>query len=326
MPSRRLPGDRATVAFAVVTLIWGSTWLVIKGQIGVVPPEWSIAYRFAIAAVTLAGFTVLTGRWQRPTLRGNAFAAVTGLFQFTLNFNFVYAAETRLASGVVALVFALLVVPNAVLAAVFLRTRLTGRFAVGAGLAIAGLGVLFAPDLLRPVGSGGAAGLLLVVAAVAAASVGNVLQAGGFARTLPPLPSLTLALAYGAAFDAGYAAIATGPPRFDGRGEYWLGLVYLALAASVLAFTLYYDLIRRIGPGDAAYTSVLTPVIALLLSTLFEHFVWTWPAAIGVAATLGGVAVAVGARRSGVSGTRAAPRENSDTAARSPAAAPPSPP
>ena len=318
-----LPGDNSAgfdrtsaVEFAAVTLIWGSTWLVIKGQLGVVPPVWSVCYRFIIASLVLTAFTVATGRWRWPTGRGHAFAAVVGVAQFALNFNLVYAAETRLASGVVALVFALLVVPNTILAAIFLKTPVTLRFVVGAALGVAGLVLLFAPDLAAPAGRSSATiGLILVGAAVLSASVANVLQAGSLARSLPPLPTLATAMAYGALIDAGFAVATAGPPRIDSRPEYWLGLAYLSLLASVVAFSVYYRLIRRIGPGPAAYTSVIVPVVALLLSTLFEGYRWTTTAACGVALALVGLAIALGGRRRVATHMRAAQHESSNTPA-----------
>lgn len=291
------PGLVTALEFGLVTAIWGSTWLVIKGQLGIVPPVWSVAYRFIVASVVLTAVAVATGRWRRPTPAAHGFAVVVGAAQFVLNFNLVYAAETRLASGPVALVFALLVVPNTVLAAIFLKSPITGRFVLGAGVGIAGLLLLFGDDLAAPAARADAMlGLALVVAAVVCASIANVLQAGRLGRSLPSLPTLALAMGYGAAIDAGFATITAGAPSWDPRPEYGLGLLYLALAASVLAFSVYYRLIRRIGPGPAAYTSVLVPIIALFLSTVFEGYRWTPRSAAGAALALVGLAIALGGR------------------------------
>ena len=300
--------------FGLVTLIWGTTWLVIKGQLGVVPAAWSVAYRFTIASVALTVFTVATGRWRRPTMVAHGFALIIGIAQFVLNFNLVYAAETRLASGLVALVFSLLVVPNSILAGVFLKTPISARFGVGALTGAMGLALLFEHDLSTAAGSRTLTGLALVGLAVLAASVANVLQAGPLARRLPPLPTLALAMAYGAILDATVAAASVGWPRWDPRPEYWAGLAYLALAASGVAFSLYYRLIRRIGPGPAAYTSVLVPVIALLLSTIFEHYRWELRSASGAALALVGVIIAIGGRRTATTDTSATQRDSRHTA------------
>lgn len=285
------------VEFAAVTLIWGSTWLVIKGQLGLVPAEWSVAYRFVVASAALVAFCLATGRWRTPTRAAHGFAIVVGFAQFMLNFNLVYAAERHLTSGLVALIFALLVVPNAVLARIFLGTPITGRFAAGSTLGLGGLVLVFARDLAAPAAAMPIAiGVLLTTAAVVCASTANVMQAGRLARSLPSLPTLALTMAYGALMDIGYAAATVGAPVVDWRPSYLIGVVYLAVVASVLAFSLYYRLIRRIGPGRAAYTSVLTPVVAMTLSTVFEGYRWTGAAAAGVALAVIGLAVALGGR------------------------------
>lgn len=297
--AERRIAPRTLVGFIAVTLIWGSTWLVIKHQLGDVPAAWSVAYRFVIAGVVLLGVCFVTRQWVRPTLRAHLFAVVAGATQFAFNFNFVYAAEGLLTSGLVALIFALLIVPNALFARVFLGVPVSTRFVVGAAVGIAGLVLVFARDLMLPGGDAAATllGVALTVGAVLSSSVANVMQASRLARSLPALPTLALTMLYGAGIDAVIAWTTTGPPAFDARPDYWAGLLYLAIVASVVAFTLYYSLIRTIGPGPAAYSSVLTPVVAMTLSTLFEAYVWTPLAAAGGALALFGLAVALGGQR-----------------------------
>lgn len=292
----------AAVEFAVVTLIWGSTWLVIKGQLGVVPAAWSVTYRFVLAGGIMLAICLVRRIWVRPTPTAHAFALAAGGAQFMLNFNFVYAAEMYLASGLVALIFALLIVSNTLLARVFLGAAVTPRFAAGAAVGLAGLALVFAPDLVRAGARPGSAastatGVVLALGGVIGASMANVMQATRLARSLPALPTLALTMLYGAALDALYALATAGPPVFDPRPEYALGLCYLAGIASVLAFSLYYGMIRRIGPGAAAYTSVVIPVVAMALSTAFEGYAWTPPAAAGGCLALVGLVIALSGRR-----------------------------
>lgn len=288
----------SALAFILVSLIWGSTWLVIKGQLGIVPAPWSVAYRFVIAGALMAGLTIVTRTSQRFDRRAHAFAALAGIAQFVLNYNLVYAAERNVTSGLIALVCALLVVPNALLSAIFLKSPISRRFLVGSGIGIAGLGLVFADDLRDPAVLGATGeGLLLAIGAILCASVANVMQASGFARAVAPFPTLTWMMVYGTAIDIGYAAATTGAPVFDPRPEYWAELLYLAVAASAVAFTVYYRLIRRIGPGPAAYSSLVIPIVAMLLSTVFEGYRWTLTGAAGAALALLGLAVALGSRR-----------------------------
>ena len=287
------------IPFAICTVIWGSTWLVIRDQLGVVPPGWSVAYRFAVAGVVMA----LWARWrgERLTLdrRGWGFAALLGALQFCGNFNFVYRAEHYVTSGLVAVVFALLLVPNALLGRVFLGQRLGAQLWVGSGIAMAGVALLFVHEARVDPNATGAvmAGIGFTLLGVLCASVANVMQATQTARAYPMAPLLAAAMLLGAGFDAALAWTLTGAPIFEPRIGYVAGILYLAVAATALAFPLYFGVIRQIGPAKAAYSSVIVPVIAMLLSTLFEGYRWSPLAAAGAALTGLGLIVALRARR-----------------------------
>lgn len=292
--------DRSIVIpFIVFTAIWGSTWIVIRDQLGVVPAQWSVTYRFALAAVAMAA----VARWKGQSLalgRGGTIAAgIIGATQFCINFNAVYLAERFITSGLVATVFALLLIPNSLLAWGFLGQKPTPRFFWAALVATAGIGLLFLREYhAHPAASGTiAVGIGLTLVGLLGASVSNVYQAGAQARRHPLLALLAWAMAIGALFDALIAVAVAGPPRFDPRPEYWAGVVYLSLAATVLCFSLYIPVVRRIGPGKAAYSSVIVPVIAMTLSTAFEGYRWT-PLSIGGAVlALGGMLLALAGRR-----------------------------
>ena len=283
------------IPFALTTLIWGSTWLVIRTQLGTVPPSWSVTYRFLIGATVLIGLALVQRRSFRLGVRGHVFALLVGVLQFVLNFNLVYRAEQHVASGLVALMFSLLVIANAGLAALFLGQRVTRRFLTGAVMGIAGVALLVAHEVGTAPQTG--IGLALAAAAVATASCANVLQASPLARGLPAEAALAVAMLYGAGINAVWALATAGPPVVTADPVYWLGLVYLGVVASALAFMLYYGMIRRVGAAAAGYVNVLVPVVALSLSTVFEGFVWTPLAAAGVVLAIAGLAVALGGRR-----------------------------
>ena len=134
---------RVLLPFLLITLIWGSTWTVIRDQIGTVPATWSVTYRFAIACAAMFAWSAATRVPLGIGRHGHVLALATGIPQFFLNFNFVYAAEHYVTSGLVAVVFALLLVPNSAMARLFLGHRLTPRFLLGSAVAMAGVVLLF---------------------------------------------------------------------------------------------------------------------------------------------------------------------------------------
>jgi drug/metabolite transporter (DMT)-like permease len=294
--------------FAIFTAIWGSTWIVIRGQLGTVPPEWSVAYRFLIAAVAMSALA----RWKGENLRLGRKALPAAIFlgftQFCVNFDAVYLAERHITSGVVATVFALLLIPSTLLAWLFLGQRPTARFVWSSLIAVAGIALLFVHELQEHASNARqvAAGIGLTFFGMIGASSANVAQARPEFRRFPLFALLAWSMAVGAMIDGMIAFVMTGPPVLDPRPVYWAGLLYLALAASVLTFSLYYPVIRKIGPARTAYSSVIVPIIAMGFSTWLEHYRWTELAIIGALLALGGMAGALSRNRTRVSAPDAA--------------------
>ena len=284
--------------FVIFTGIWGGTWIVIRDQLGPVAPQWSVAYRFAIAALAMALVALVQKHSLRPSRALVGCAAVLGFAQFCINFNAVYLAERYITSGLVATVFAVLLIPNSLLAWAVLGQKPSRRFAGAAVVAVAGIALLFVNEIrAHPArASDIAIGIGLTLVGLIGASVANVYQATPGPRRFPLPVLLTWAMALGASYDAVIAFAVAGPPTLDPRPVYWAGLLYLSLAASVLCFSLYFPFIRRVGAGRAAYSSVLVPIIAMSLSTAFEAYRWTLLAAAGVALALGGMLVALARR------------------------------
>jgi drug/metabolite transporter (DMT)-like permease len=295
---------RVLLPFLLVTLIWGSTWIVIRGQFGPVPAMWSVAYRFAIAAAAMFGWAAASGASLRIGRGGHGLALAFGLPQFCLNFNLVYAAEHHVTSGLVAVVFALLLVPNSGLARLFLKHRMTGRFLAGSAIAVVGVGLLFVQEMRASGGREGevALGIALTLVAVLSASSANVLQATERLRARPIAAMVAWGMAYGALADGALAFLFFGPPRLDPRAVYWAGLAYLGLCASALAFSLYYAIIRAVGPAKAAYSSLLVPIIAMAFSTAFEGYRWSGLAMAGGVLALAGLFIALRSARRAAEG------------------------
>jgi drug/metabolite transporter (DMT)-like permease len=286
------------IPFLIVTLIWGTTWFVIRDQLAVVPPAWSVTYRFLTSGLIMIGVAAFTRQPLRLDARSAGFVALFGVAQFVFNFNFVYQAERHITSGLVATVFALLFVPNAVFAQIFLGQKVTMRFWMGSIISIAGLALLFINEARSDSGDSSATltGIALTLCGVLSASTANVMQAGETARRLPMPVMLGWGMLFGAGLDAAYAWVTSGPPVFEWRLGYIAGIAYLGIFASAIAFSLYFKTIRDIGPAKAAYSSVLIPVIAMLISTLFEGYRWTTLAGAGGALAMAGMVIALSAR------------------------------
>jgi drug/metabolite transporter (DMT)-like permease len=277
--------------FAIPTLIWGSTWFAIKFQLGVVDPEVSVAYRFALAALILAAWCAATGRSLALPRRAHAWMALQGVTFFGLNYVAVYEAEQRLASGLVAVAFSTIVFMTPFGARVAFGTPVAARTLAGAVLGVAGISLLFLPEL-RAAGEGGAnaVGLAFAIASPAIAALGNLVSMRMQRDQLPVLASTAWGMAYGALAVAIVAGATGAAWTFDPRAPYVLSLLYLAVFGSIAAFAAYLTLLKRAGPGPSSFVGVATPVVAMLVSTVFEDYRWTWIGAMGVAlAAIGNV-------------------------------------
>lgn len=302
MTEQPLPGRvraHVLVPFVIITLIWGSTWLVIRDQLGVVPASWSVTYRFATASIAMFVYAAVTRAPLRIARDGWPLIVLVGLAQFVINFNLVYRAEAYIASGLVAVVFALLLVPNAIFARIFLHQGLSRPFMLGSLVALGGIGLLFAHELKLDGADRNAVmlGIGLTLLAVVSASIANVAQATKRAARIPVAALVVWSMVVGTIANGAIALATAGPPVFDTRPGYIAGVLYLGVAASAVAFLLYYRIIREIGAARAAYSSVLIPIIAMALSTVFEGYRWSVTAALGGVLTLAGLIVALSARK-----------------------------
>ena len=283
-----------SLLYLITTLIWGSTWLAIKLQLGTVAPEVSIAYRFALAAASLMAFSLVRGLRMRFSWRTHLFIALQGFLLFSLNYILVYLAEGYLTSGLVAITFSTIIVLNVIFGALFLGDPVRPRVVLGAVIGLAGLGLVFWPELSGfDLSSENTLGVVLCLAGTVSASLGNIVSARNQRHGLPVVQTNAYGMAYGAAFMLGLALLRGSRLTFDGSAGYVGSLLYLAVFGSVVAFGTYLTLLGRIGPDRASYTSVLFPIIALVLSTLFEGLTWSMLAIAGVALVLAGNVVAL---------------------------------
>lgn len=276
--------------YLVSVLIWGSTWLAITFQYGRVPPEVSVAYRFALGSALLGAWCLARGLRLRFTLREHGWLALQGALMFGLNYACVYLAEQHIPSGLMALIFSLLAILNLLGARAFFGTPLTPGVLAGAALGIAGVALVCLPGLRQAFHghAGLGPGLAFALLGTVGASASNLLAQRNHRAGLPVLQGTAWAMGYGAAFVALYALAAGRPFVLDLSTRYVGSLLYLSVFGSVVAFSAYLTLLGRIGAGRAGYTTVAIPVVALALSTTFEGLRWGWTLAAGAALCLAG--------------------------------------
>jgi drug/metabolite transporter (DMT)-like permease len=278
-----------TALFLTPALIWGSTWLAITSQLGAVAPEVSVTYRFALASVILTTACRLTGRSLKFALRDHAFLAGLGLLIITLNYILVYEAERVVASGLVAVAYSTIVFMTPVGMRIAFGVPLEPRLFIAAMLGVAGVALLFLPELER-VGQSErvATGVVLTLLAALACAAGNLIAARNHRAGIPTIPATAWTMCYGTLF-AALTVLAKGLPwNFDPRWAYVASLAYLAIFGSVVAFATYFTLLKRVGAGRASYVAIATPVIAMLLSTAFEGYRWTLVSTLGAMMAVAG--------------------------------------
>lgn len=292
-----MPRVSSPVIYAIVVLIWGTTWFVIKFQLGVVAPEISLVYRFGLAAICVFLFARLTGNPLALSWRDHRFVALQGLTLFCLNYWMTYLSTQYLTSGLVAVIFTGIIFFNLINSRLIFGTPIERHVLVAAGAGMVGVALLFLPEMRAAIHNPSIAhGALLALAATYVASLGNMAAMRNTQGGLPVLTVNAYGMAYGAVGLVVIAVIRGTPIAFDPRWPYVVSLLYLSLAGTSLAFGLYLALLKRIGAARAAYSSVLFPVIALGVSTVFEGYRWSLPALFGLAVLLAGNALALSQR------------------------------
>ena len=276
-----------TILYLITVLIWGSTWLAIEFQLGVVEPEVSIVYRYAIGSAFLFFYCKIKRLNLLFNLKSHFWFALLGTFLFSLNYVFAYRAQVHITSALAAIAFSTMVWINIVMSRLIFGTRAGRRVLMGAFLGIAGIVTLFAPQISEVTLSDGVLyGSLLALMGALMASTGNMVSQGAQKRALPVLQSNAWGMLYGAILTGIIAMFRGHAFTFDATFTYIASLAYLAVFGSVVAFGAYLTLLGRIGAHKAGYAMVMFPVVALILSILFEGLSFDWSIALGTTLVL----------------------------------------
>jgi drug/metabolite transporter (DMT)-like permease len=279
--------------YALTVLIWGTTWIAIKWQLGVVPPPVSIAWRFGLAALILFALLRIMRRPIWPPRAAWRFLVAQGLALFCCNFLCFYYAEQVVPSGLVAVIFSIAPLLNSINGRLFMGRPLQPTVIVGALLGLTGILCLFVPQMAGHLGDRTAwLGLAIALLGTLCFSTGSLLSSRMQSMGLHPLVTNSWAMLIGASILTVGSAFAGLPFSVEPDARYLGALAYLAVFGSVVGFTAYLMLVGRMGPERAAYCTVLFPIVALAVSTVFEGYHWTVLAVVGLVLVVAGNLVA----------------------------------
>jgi len=279
--------------YLLTVLIWGTTWIALKLQLGVVAIPVSIVYRFGLAALVLFALLLLSRKLQVMNKRGHLICLAQGLCLFCVNFMCFLTASQWVPTGLIAVVFSTATLWNALNARIFFKQKIARNVVAGGALGLLGLGLLFWPELSGHTASPETLlGLGLALIGTMCFSAGNMLSSLQQKAGLKPLTTNAWGMLYGASMLALYCGLSGIPFNMEWNARYVGSLLYLVIPGSVIGFTAYLTLVGRMCPERAAYCTVLFPLVALNVSAYAEGYQWSSPALAGlVLVMLGNVLV-----------------------------------
>ena len=277
---------RDYLLYACVIFGWSTSWLPLKGQVGFVAPEVSVLWRFIIAAALCFLIARLQGLKLAFPARLHLRFAALGLMLFSTNFTLFYYASPHLASGLLAVVFSTASLLNILMLACLSRSAPPPRQLLASVIGLGGIVLIFLPELR--LSAAALPTLSLCVAGTLFFCAGNLVSASLQKQHVPVMSANSWGMVYGCGVLSLYALVLGNPFIIDGGPAYLTGLVWLAVFSSVVAFACYLTLVGRIGAGRAGYATVIFPVFALLISTVFEGYSWTVLSAAGIGLVLAG--------------------------------------
>ena len=264
------------ILFISTLLCWSPTWYLIKFQFGVVDPLISIFYRFLIASAIVFIFLILLKKKLSFNLNQHLWFLLLGVTLFSLNYIFFYLANTYLISGIVTIAFSTILIMNILGERIYFKIKSSKQTLLAAGFGIIGILIIFEKELLNfKVEDKTHIGIILSFIATFWASTGNLIHQKNFKDKIPFVQSIAYGMLYGSIFTLIVAKFRGAELLFDDSFSYISSLLYLSIIGSVVAFYLYLKLLESIGSARAGYIGVIMPIIALIISTIFEGLQWS---------------------------------------------------
>lgn len=273
--------------YIAMIFTWGSSWLAIAWQISDISPVVSVFYRFALAAIIMFPMMKILGKIQKTAAMDHVFFALHGGLLFSLNFICFYYASHYIVSGLIAIIFSLATIWNALNGYLFFKEKPTPVMVWGILFGISGLMLIFWQDIANiELGSNVLLGVGLSTLGVYFFSLGNMITVRNNKKGINSITSTSYGVIYGSVIlfvICLYLGLEFSLEIADSNfAQYFGALVFLSLIATIFGFTAYLALVERLGASRAAYILVITPLVALGLSTIFEDYQWSATALVGV--------------------------------------------
>ena len=272
--------------YAMVIFSWSTSWLPLSWQASAVVPEVGVLHRFIIATPLMALLAYRAGAGFRFTKNQHLTFIGLGICLFSTNFTLFYYGSLYVASGMLAVAFATASLVNILLTALKDRHMPPGMQLFASLIGLTGVAMVFLPEITS--GKNGLLGLSFCLFGTLFFSTGNVISQSLQKQGVPVLSSSSWAMLYGAILLTLVSLIRGHDLSPALTLPYLGGLAWLAIFSSVLAFACYLTLVGKIGAGKAGYVTIIFPIFALLISTLFEDYNWSLASLVGISLVVTG--------------------------------------
>ena len=263
------------ILFGITLFCWSPTWYVIKFQLGYVDPLVSVFYRFFAASIIIFIYLLIKKKKLRFSLNHHLWFLFFGICLYSLNYVFFYLSNTYLISAFPAIVFSTVVIMNILGEAFYFKKKPSLKTLTGATIGMIGIAIIFNNEIFSfNLSNGTHVGLLLALLGTFFASTGNMVHQRNLNNNFPLIETIAYSMFYGSLATLFIIQIKGTELLFEYTFSYIASLAYLSIVGSIFAFIFYLKLLERVGAGRAGYVGVIMPVLALLISTVFENLEW----------------------------------------------------
>ena len=271
------------ILFGITLFCWSPTWYVIKFQLGYVDPLVSVFYRFLAASILIFIYLLVKKKNLRFSVNHHIWFLFFGVCLYSINYVFFYLSNTYLISAFPAVVFSTVVIMNILGETFYFKKKPSIKTLIGATIGMLGIIIIFNDEIFNfNLNNGAHIGLLLALLGTFSASTGNMVYQRNLNNNFPLIETLAYAMLYGSFVTFLITQVKSTDLLFEYSFSYIASLAYLSIVGSIFAFIFYLKLIEKVGPGRAGYVGVVMPVLALLISTIFENLEWQIDLIVGL--------------------------------------------